>query len=203
MHVASDARFVNRAFEKCKMSSSPIFSNVFICDIANAWGPFYLHRLVLIPPWMGNHIKKFKNILLHPVQQYPVCITIASYTIHHQYFIQIEFTIVTSYTENTEWVQCLWVYNSKVNNRRKWGKKLTWFYGPLVWNTSDSLFLVKQRGALIATEKKKKQHINFSHENFQNQNIPCIYFMTPDNCVMNICIIKLGNSFIIGNWHKP
>ena len=144
-------------------------------------------------------------------------ITIVSDTIHHQHLIQLEFTIVTSHPENTEWVHCIWVYNLKVNNRSKGGKKLTWVYGPLVWNTSDSLFLLNQGVHWLKQEKKqqqqnekkkekkkkKKQHIRFSRENYQHHTIPCKYFMTSDNCVMNIRIIKPGNSLIIGNSHKP
>ena len=38
-------------------------------------------------------------------------ITTVSDTIHHQHLIQLEFTIVTSHPENTEWVHCIWVYN--------------------------------------------------------------------------------------------
>ena len=82
--------------------------------------------------------------------------------------------------------------------------------------TPVTVYFIKPRGALIETgikqqqnekkkekKKKKKQHIRFSRENYQHHTIPCKYFMTSDNCVMNIRIIKPGNSLIIGNSHKP
>ena len=63
---------------------------------------------------------------------------------------------MTSYPENIEWVHCIWVFNLKVNNRSIGGNE-TWVYGPLVWNTSDSLFLSNQAVHWLEQEKKEKK----------------------------------------------
>ena len=132
------------------------------------WVAVYLRHLNAHITCTFFHKDNLVIMVYIQIQKYFIasCLTISSVhnnssdTIHHQHLIQLEFTIVTSYPENTEWVHCIWVYNLKVNNRSKGGKKLTWVYGPLIWNTSDSLFLLNQGVHWLEQEKNNNNKIN-------------------------------------------